>query len=353
MADKVDIFMPLYVADYDRDTSDLSFEEHGFYGALLRALWVRGGSLVLDRERLARMLRTDPKTFDRLWAATSHFFTQGEDGTLSQKRLSVELEKALGLRRAASEGGKRSAAARALKNGTAQPAGRHPARTAFERSFEPPSEPPSERPSEPRPEPIPNTSPSPSQKEIVSVSPAHARDPLWPAGVWLSLFKRAWADRYKTLTYGQTSDGRACGTLADFLAAMDPDARGAAQARGDKMLAEFLGDESPEVVKARHPFAFFVGRFGGLLVDQVRTKADADPRCNHHRQQGTFRTLPRGGPVTGCPTCRENAAARGNREASPTAASDALPKFKPPAAWTPEQLAEAEQLRKTAAGGSK
>lgn len=72
----------------------------------------------------------------------------------------------------------------------------------------------------------------------------------------------------------------------------------------------------------------------------------ADARCNLHRQAGTFRQLPRGGPVPGCPTCKENAAARGTRESTPTEVAAALPTFKPATAWTPEQLAEAEALRR-------
>ncbi len=86
----------------------------------------------------------------------------------------------------------------------------------------------------------------------------------------------------------------------------------------------------------------------------------ADSRCNLHRQAGTFRQLPRGGPVTGCSTCKENAAAKGTREATPDEASKALPSYKPGANWTPEQLAEIEALRKettpvvrAAAGGAK
>jgi len=204
--------------------------------------------------------------------------------------------------------------------------------------------------------PVPSRFTVHGSEEPVGVAPAQARD-LWAAGDWLKLFKRAWADRYRTLTYGQTSDGKACGNLADFLAAMDPAARSAAQDRAPKLLAAFLGDESPAAVKARHPFAFFVGRFGGLLTDPIRTKAEADPRCNLHRQAGTFRQLPRGGPVTGCPTCKENAAARGTRESDPTPV--APPTLKPPPEWTDEQKAElAEAVRGTtaparAAGGAK
>jgi len=339
MDDKVDIHMPLFIGDYLADTMDLTTEEHGAYLLILMELWRRRGVTGFDHAKLARIARLPLARWKAAWGTLGRFFTV-DGGELRQKRITKELDKAIGRRQAASESGQRGAAARW---------GRH---------SNPIGDPTGQPIATPLATPIANAwqndgSLSSSSEESVGVAPAHARDPMWPAGEWLNLFRRAWADRYKTLTYGQTSDGKACGNLADFLGTLDEPARLAAQARARKMLAEFLADESPETVKARHCFAFFVGRFGGLLVDPVRTKADADTRCNLHRQQGTFRTLPRGGPVTGCPTCKENSAARGNREASPTAASDALPKFKPPAAWTPEQLAEAEQLRKTAAGGSK
>ncbi|TAL28978.1 MAG: DUF1376 domain-containing protein [Phenylobacterium sp.] len=96
MADaKVDIFMPLYISDYDRDTADLSFEEHGFYGAILRALWTRGGVLQAnDKQKLSRLLRTDESTLARLWPSVERFFVFRDDGTFHQKRLTLELEKA-------------------------------------------------------------------------------------------------------------------------------------------------------------------------------------------------------------------------------------------------------------------
>lgn len=103
---KVDIFMPLYVSDYDRDTADLSFEEHGFYLAILRAMWTRGGCLkhasstasssdqAGDKQKLARILRTDVETFERIWPSVEKFFVLRADGVFFQKRLSHELIKA-------------------------------------------------------------------------------------------------------------------------------------------------------------------------------------------------------------------------------------------------------------------
>lgn len=114
---KVDVYMPLYVSDYDRDTAELSFEEHGFYMALLRALWTRGGELDgRDRPRLARVIRTDLETFDRLWPAVEGFFTVDLAGKFQQKRLTKELNRAIESVRVMKEktaaAGRASAAAR-------------------------------------------------------------------------------------------------------------------------------------------------------------------------------------------------------------------------------------------------
>lgn len=114
MREKAEIFMPLYLGDYDRDTSDLSFEEHGFYLAILRALWARGGSLPIDQGRLSRILRTDVATLQRLWPSVLHFLVIDGD-TFTQGRLLRELEKALGRVRAAAENGRIGGEARAKR----------------------------------------------------------------------------------------------------------------------------------------------------------------------------------------------------------------------------------------------
>ncbi|MEY2849614.1 MAG: hypothetical protein RI885_2281 [Actinomycetota bacterium] len=72
-------WFPLYVSDYDDDTLDLSLEEDGLYGRMLRAAWrgsPDGCSLPADRTRLARMLRLDvipaclEMVIDRYWRTT-------------------------------------------------------------------------------------------------------------------------------------------------------------------------------------------------------------------------------------------------------------------------------------------
>ncbi len=119
---KVEIFMPVYLADYDRDTAHLDFEEHGFYWAVLRALWACNGVLPMDRGQLARVLRTNTKTIGRLWPQISGFLTVSSDGeTFIQSRLSRELDKAIAKRKAAVSSGKLGAKARYEKDGHGDP----------------------------------------------------------------------------------------------------------------------------------------------------------------------------------------------------------------------------------------
>ncbi len=93
-------WMPLYVADYQLDTLDLTAEEHGVYLILLMLMWRRGGSLPNDLVFLKRSLgscvsdmhgnrfnRVVPKLLER-------YFSVNEAGELFQKRLGNELEKA-------------------------------------------------------------------------------------------------------------------------------------------------------------------------------------------------------------------------------------------------------------------
>jgi len=125
---------------------------------------------------------------------------------------------------------------------------------------------------------------------------------------------------------------------------------------GEPALADAILEALPAMLK-RHPYngpnatrPFLDKILAERRWEDPESAPDAptraDTRCNLHRQAGTFRQLPRGGPVTGCPTCKENSAARGTREGEPTAL--APPPFKPPPEWTPEQRAEAEALRKEA-----
>lgn len=85
--------MPLYVADYLRDTMHLTTELHGAYMLLLMASWSRGGRLPNDPFQLAGMTKMSPAAWRRVAPVILPFF-QIEGSELSHKRVVMETEKA-------------------------------------------------------------------------------------------------------------------------------------------------------------------------------------------------------------------------------------------------------------------
>lgn len=169
----------------------------------------------------------------------------------------------------------------------------------------------------------------------------------WASGEWLKLFGEAWCETYRQMAYGAGGgDAKACGSLSDLLGSLDLPSRVAAQARAPTMFAEFLADRSPESVKRRHPFAFFVTAFNGLRVEKKPIDLGG-PRCYWHAKgnRGSSRQ-----PLDSCPECREDRARRGGRSGEPSAAGDVVAAFvphKPPEnPATAEEIAEMREQRK-------
>ena len=82
--------MPLYVADYLRDTRRLTTEEHGAYLLLIMEYWT-AGKLPDDDRQLARIVGVTPRKWSLMRAnLVSHF----QDGWV-HKRVEEELSKAL------------------------------------------------------------------------------------------------------------------------------------------------------------------------------------------------------------------------------------------------------------------
>lgn len=88
MAEKVDIWMPMYVAEYLADTMHLSCEESGAYLHLLFHSW-KVGTLPNDSEQLRRIARVERKPWPAVWKAVKGFWTE-TDGGLVQGRLEHE-----------------------------------------------------------------------------------------------------------------------------------------------------------------------------------------------------------------------------------------------------------------------
>lgn len=94
---KPDRWMPLHIGDYLADTTDLTTTEHGAYLLLLMAHW-RHGSVPDDEAKLARIAKLRLDHWRKIAGTVLAFFRPGDEpGTLVQKRLRKELERASGV----------------------------------------------------------------------------------------------------------------------------------------------------------------------------------------------------------------------------------------------------------------
>jgi uncharacterized protein YdaU (DUF1376 family) len=113
-------FMMLYIGDYLADTTHFSTEQHGAYLLLLFALWRREGYLPKDDRVLAKVAGLTLKKW-RATASPIMALLTVEDGQITQRRLLCELQKVNVKSQKASQAGKASAAAKALKSQEAVP----------------------------------------------------------------------------------------------------------------------------------------------------------------------------------------------------------------------------------------
>lgn len=106
-------FMPLWVPDFVAKTMGLDARETGAYILLIMALWSHGGKLPNDAKKLQRIARCG-REWPRVWGAISHFFTL-ENGTVTQSRVTEELQKVNAKREVNAHNGARGGRAKALK----------------------------------------------------------------------------------------------------------------------------------------------------------------------------------------------------------------------------------------------
>lgn len=110
MAKKVDIWMPLYVADYLSATSRLTTEQHGAYLLLLMDYWKNGAPPDNDAV-LAQITRLSPNAWTNARTMLQPFF-EVMNGAWVQARVEAEMQKANNNKKINKERGLKGAEAR-------------------------------------------------------------------------------------------------------------------------------------------------------------------------------------------------------------------------------------------------
>lgn len=109
---KADVWMPLYVAEWDLSTGHLTNEQDGAYGRLVRWYWRNGAPLPDDDEALASIVRVDVKTWRKgLRPKLAPFFVVG-DGVWRHTRVDATLTEWSDRKARASEKAAKAAAGR-------------------------------------------------------------------------------------------------------------------------------------------------------------------------------------------------------------------------------------------------
>ena len=93
MADKVDIWMPLYIGGYLSKTMHLTTEQHGAYLLLIMAYWQNNGPLC--ESRLPAITKLTPDAWSNAQALLEEFFdTKSKPGFWVHTKIEKELKRA-------------------------------------------------------------------------------------------------------------------------------------------------------------------------------------------------------------------------------------------------------------------
>lgn len=117
MTAKNDVWMPLFVADYLKDTRHLSCTEHGAYLQLLMHAWTNGGAIPASDARLAIVTGLSPRQWKPIKPVVLGFWQLNGDGqSYTHKRVEQELERARRVTEERSKSGRKGAANRWQKD---------------------------------------------------------------------------------------------------------------------------------------------------------------------------------------------------------------------------------------------
>ena len=155
MPKPTDLWFPLYITDYLRDTMRLTHAQHGSYLLILMDYWINGAPPD-DDAVLATIAKASHSDWPAIRSAISHFF-QVRDGHWYQKRAELEKAKAKNLQESKSAAGKIGNARRWGDRRTIAGGIANGSQTVSQEASQ--NDPPS-----PSPSPSPSESPTPSQK---------------------------------------------------------------------------------------------------------------------------------------------------------------------------------------------
>lgn len=95
MSGRADVWMPLYVADYLKDTQHLSTAEHGAYLLLIFHAWTNSGMIPRSDSQLARIARLSLGQWKRMRDTVLAFWIDQGDAaqTYMHKRISAEIDR--------------------------------------------------------------------------------------------------------------------------------------------------------------------------------------------------------------------------------------------------------------------
>jgi uncharacterized protein YdaU (DUF1376 family) len=101
-------YFPLYAVDHEAETAHLSLEEVGAHDRLWRLCWMTPGcSIPDDPAWIARRLRVDAETYERVVVVVLAEFFKRRRGRLYSPRLLAEFEKTLAVRNRRSQAGQK------------------------------------------------------------------------------------------------------------------------------------------------------------------------------------------------------------------------------------------------------
>ena len=124
-------YFPMYPTDFEADTSHLTLEEDGAYNRLMRLMWLSPGcTLPDDPAWIARRMRIDLATYERLVVPLIEEFFSKAKGRIFQKRLLKEFVAATDTHKKRSDAAKKRVVTRnALKDNNSDASRAHAGQT--------------------------------------------------------------------------------------------------------------------------------------------------------------------------------------------------------------------------------